>query len=186
MRAAVNDLQHRLLLLDPQADVYKLALERLMTAAGADRVCAFLNRKNGESPGGYALHAEAVVSPEWNARMAAGIHGSSAWRAKPAAVDEVAAEAIVEHLAVASAQSGVETRASLEPDRRVALAHHLVGRLATTVKGDDIRSNASPPSPHPSARLLTPKRLRGPQLHAARYALVLRDAMPSRRQNVGT
>ena len=48
MRAAVNDLQHRLLLLDPQADVYDLALERLMTAAGADRVCAFLNSTDAD------------------------------------------------------------------------------------------------------------------------------------------
>ena len=65
IRAAVNDLQHRLLLLDPQADVYDLALERLMTAAGADRVCAFLNRTGGDR-GEYALHAEAVVSPAWS------------------------------------------------------------------------------------------------------------------------
>jgi GGDEF domain-containing protein len=65
LRAAVNDLQHRLLLLDPQADVYDLALERLMTAAGADRVCAFLNSTDAGRQE-YALHAEAVVSPEWS------------------------------------------------------------------------------------------------------------------------
>ena len=65
MRAAVNDLQHRLLLLDPHADVYDLALERLMTAAGADRVCAFLNSTDADRQE-YALHAEAVVSPEWS------------------------------------------------------------------------------------------------------------------------
>ena len=64
MRAAVNDLQHRLLLLDPQADVYDLALERLMTAAGADRVCAFLNSADAAGHEVYALHAEAAVSPE--------------------------------------------------------------------------------------------------------------------------
>jgi GGDEF domain-containing protein len=66
MRAAVNDLQHRLLLMDPQADVYDLALERLMTAAGADRVCAFLNGTDAEARREYSLHAEAVVSPEWS------------------------------------------------------------------------------------------------------------------------
>jgi GGDEF domain-containing protein len=65
MRAAVNDLQYRLLMLDPQADVFEMALERLMTAAGADRVCAFLNCADGEGGGRYALHAEAVVSPDF-------------------------------------------------------------------------------------------------------------------------
>ncbi len=64
MRATVNDLQHRLLLADPQADVYGLALERLMTAAGADRVCAFLNTVDNSDRRAYALHAEAVVAPE--------------------------------------------------------------------------------------------------------------------------
>jgi GGDEF domain-containing protein len=66
MRAAINDLQHRLLLIDPQADVYELALERLMTAAGADRACAFLNRTDCDVREEYAIHAEAVVSPEWS------------------------------------------------------------------------------------------------------------------------
>ena len=47
MRAAVNDLQHQLLLLDPHADVFALALERLMTAARAERVCAFMNPVDG-------------------------------------------------------------------------------------------------------------------------------------------
>jgi len=65
MRAAVNDLQHRLLLLDPQEDVYGLALERLMTAAGADRVCAFLDVDNDRTTA-YALHAEACIAPEWS------------------------------------------------------------------------------------------------------------------------
>ena len=66
MRAAVNDLQHQLLLLDPQEDVYALALERLMTAAGADRVCAFLHQRCADGRDGFVLHAEAVVSPEWS------------------------------------------------------------------------------------------------------------------------
>jgi GGDEF domain-containing protein len=63
MRAAVNDLQHRLLMLDPQADVYTHTLERLMTAAGADRVCAFMNRTGHDGRDQYMLHAEATASP---------------------------------------------------------------------------------------------------------------------------
>ena len=63
LRAAVNDLQHRLLMLDPQADVYAHALERLMTAARADRVCAFVNSTGHDGRNQYALHAEATVSP---------------------------------------------------------------------------------------------------------------------------
>ncbi len=63
MRTAVNDLQHRLLVLDPQADVLSLALERLMTAASADRVCAFKNSTGLDGRDEYALDAEAAVSP---------------------------------------------------------------------------------------------------------------------------
>ena len=66
LRAAVNDLQHRLLLMDPQQDVYALALERLMTAAGADRVCAFVHQTRTDGRDGFVLHAEAVVSPAWS------------------------------------------------------------------------------------------------------------------------
>ena len=64
MRAAVNDLQHRLLLLDPQTDVYGVALARLMRAAGADRVCALLKDNDGDGQRQFGLYAEAVVSPE--------------------------------------------------------------------------------------------------------------------------
>ena len=68
MRAAVNDLQHQLLLLDPQADVFALALERLMTAARAERVCAFMNTMARDGRMQHTLHAEAVVSHEWSLR----------------------------------------------------------------------------------------------------------------------
>lgn len=64
LRAAVNDLQYRLLTADPLADVYGLALERLMTAAGADRVCAFLNGKPAAGQTRHTLHAEATVVPD--------------------------------------------------------------------------------------------------------------------------
>jgi GGDEF domain-containing protein len=64
LRAAVNDLQHRLLTADPQADVHGFALERLMTAARADRVCAFMNRTGADGRVEHELYAEAVVSPE--------------------------------------------------------------------------------------------------------------------------
>ncbi len=64
LRATVNDLQHRLLTADAQADVYGFALERLMSAAGADRVCAFVNSTGTDGRAEYAMYAEAVVSPE--------------------------------------------------------------------------------------------------------------------------
>jgi diguanylate cyclase (GGDEF)-like protein len=64
LRAAVNDLQHRLLTADPQTDVYGLALGRLVTAARADRVCAFRNRKGADGRMVHELYAESVVSPE--------------------------------------------------------------------------------------------------------------------------
>ena len=64
LRSAVNDLQHRLLTADPQADVHGFALERLMTAAGADRVCAFRNTEGADDRAAHVLSAEAVVAPE--------------------------------------------------------------------------------------------------------------------------
>ena len=64
LRATVNDLQHKLLTADAQADVHGFALERLMSAAGADRVCAFVNSTGADGRIEYALYAEAVVSPE--------------------------------------------------------------------------------------------------------------------------
>jgi GGDEF domain-containing protein len=64
LRAAVNDLQHRLLTADPQADVHGFALERLMTAAQADRACAFANRTGRDGRVEHELYAEAVVSAE--------------------------------------------------------------------------------------------------------------------------
>jgi diguanylate cyclase (GGDEF)-like protein len=64
LRSAVNDLQHQLLTADPQADVHGFALERLMTAAGADRVCAFRNTKGADGRAAHVLYAEAVVAPE--------------------------------------------------------------------------------------------------------------------------
>jgi diguanylate cyclase (GGDEF)-like protein len=64
LRSAVNDLQHRLLTADPQADVHGFALERLMTAAGADRVCAFRNAESADGRAAYELYAEAAVGPE--------------------------------------------------------------------------------------------------------------------------
>ncbi len=64
LRSAVNDLQHRLLTADPQADVHGFALERLMTAAGADRVCAFRNAESADGRPAYELYAEAAVAPE--------------------------------------------------------------------------------------------------------------------------
>lgn len=72
MRAAVNDLQHRLLLLDPQEDVYGLALERLMTTAEADRVCAFLDCADDDGREGYALHANVAMVPDWDLTKAYG------------------------------------------------------------------------------------------------------------------
>lgn len=64
LRSAVNDLQHRLLTADPQADVHGFALERLMTAAGADRVCAFRNAEGADGRAAHVLYAEAVIAPE--------------------------------------------------------------------------------------------------------------------------
>ena len=64
LRSAVNDLQHRLLTADPQADVHGFALERVMTAAGADRVCAFRNTEGADGRAAHVLYAEAVVAPE--------------------------------------------------------------------------------------------------------------------------
>ena len=64
LRATVNDLQHRLLTADPQADVHGFALERLMSAAGADRISAFVNSTGADGRAEHALYAEAVVSPE--------------------------------------------------------------------------------------------------------------------------
>ncbi len=61
LRAAVNDLQYRLLTADPQADVYSLSLERLMSAAGADRVCAFINGTATDGRMEHTLYAEAAV-----------------------------------------------------------------------------------------------------------------------------
>ena len=64
VRAAVNELQHGLLTADSQADVVQLALERLMSAAGADRVCAFVTRTADDGQIGQVLHAEIAMSPE--------------------------------------------------------------------------------------------------------------------------
>ncbi len=64
LRARINDLQHCLLVADPQADVYGLALARLMQAAGADRVLAFRNTTGGDGTLGCEPCAEAVMDPE--------------------------------------------------------------------------------------------------------------------------
>lgn len=64
LRAAVNDLQYRLLTADPQDDVRGFALERVRAAADADRVCAFANDTDELGRDVYVLAAEAVASPE--------------------------------------------------------------------------------------------------------------------------
>jgi len=64
LRARINDLQHCLLTADPQADVHALALERLMEAAGADRVLAFRNTTTPDGRAACAPYAEAAVTPE--------------------------------------------------------------------------------------------------------------------------
>jgi diguanylate cyclase (GGDEF)-like protein len=71
LRSAVNDLQHRLLTADPQADVHGFALERLMAAAGADRVCAFRNTESADGRTAHVLYAEAVVAPQLSLLTAA-------------------------------------------------------------------------------------------------------------------
>lgn len=64
LRAAVNDLQYRLLTADPQDDVRDFALERVRAAADADRVCAFINDVDARGKAVHLLVAEAVVSPQ--------------------------------------------------------------------------------------------------------------------------
>lgn len=64
LRAAVNDLQYRLLTADPQDDVRDFALERVRAAADADRVCAFVNETDAQGSVVHTLQAEAAASPE--------------------------------------------------------------------------------------------------------------------------
>ena len=64
LRSAVNDLQHRLLTAEPQTDVHRLALGKLMSAAGADRVCAYRNTDGADDRPAHILYAEAVASPD--------------------------------------------------------------------------------------------------------------------------
>ena len=66
MRAAVNDLQYRLLMLDPHTDVFGSGSRQAHDCGGGRQGLRLPQLRRRRGAASYALHAEAVVSPDFS------------------------------------------------------------------------------------------------------------------------